>query len=92
MYKRQEIYWISDLEKYKKGKKVENLNLWLGPYLINDLLYNLSYFGELKIISPFTGEILDVQNTGISKILTPPVIVKEAIYVSDENSNIFRFK
>ncbi len=87
-----EIYWISDLEKYKKGKKVENLNLWLGPYLINDLLYNLSYFGELKIISPFTGEILDVQNTGISKILTPPVIVKEAIYVSDENSNIFRFK
>ncbi len=88
-----EIYWIRDLEKYKKGKKkVENLNLWLGPYLINDLLYTLSYFGELKVISPFTGEILDVQNTGISKILTPPVIVKEAIYVSDENANIFRFK
>ena len=87
-----EIYWINDLGKYKKGRKVENLNLWLGPYLINDLLYSLSYFGELKIVSPISGEVLESRNINIDKILAPPIIVNDATYISDENSNVYKLK
>ena len=87
-----EIYWITDLSKYRKGQSVENLNLWLGPYLVNNLLYNISYFGELKIVSPISGDMLSSETIGIKGALVPPLIVSESIYLSDENSNVYEFK
>ena len=87
-----EIYWITELSKYKKGQKSKNLNLWLGPYLINNLIYNISYFGELKIVSPVSGEILSSETIGVNGVLVPPIILSDSIYISDENSNIYEFK
>ncbi len=87
-----EIYWITDLSKYRKGQKTENLNLWLGPYLINNLIHSISYFGELKIISPTTGEILSSESIGVKGALVPPLILSNSIYLSDESSNVYEFK
>ena len=87
-----EVYWITELSKYKKGQKAENLNLWLGPYLINNLIYNISYFGELKVVSPISGEILLTESIGVKGALVPPIIQSDSIYLSDENSNVYEFK
>ena len=87
-----QIYWITELNKFKKGKKAKDLNLWLGPYLINSLLYNISYFGELKIVSPMTGDILSTDSLGVKGIILPPVILSNAVYIMDENSNVFQFE
>ncbi len=87
-----EIYWIVDLSKYSKGQKSKNMNLWLGPYLINNLLYNLSYFGELKIVSPISGDILSKKEIGVKGIMSPPLILTSSIFITDENSNVFKFK
>ena len=87
-----EVYWITDLSKYRKGQKVENLNLWLGPYLINNLLYNISYFGELKVVSPVTGEILTSSSIGIKNLLVPPLILNNSIFMTDVNSNVYKFE
>ena len=87
-----EVYWITDLQKYRKGQKVENLNLWLGPYLINNVIYGISYFGEIKAVSPMTGEILSSKSTGLKGVLVPPLILNDSIYLTDINSNVFKFK
>ncbi len=87
-----DIYWITELSKFKKGQKAKNLNLWLGPYLINSLLYNISYFGELKIVSPMTGDILSVDNLGIKNIMIPPVILSSSAFIMNESSNVFQFE
>ncbi len=87
-----EIFWITELNKFKKGQKAKDLNLWLGPYLINSLLYNISYFGELKIVSPMTGDILSTDKIGVKGIILPPVISSKAIFIMDENSNVFHFE
>ena len=87
-----EIYWITDLSKFRIGQKAENLNLWLGPYLINNLIYNISYFGEIKVVSPITGEILSTEKTGVKGALVPPIIVSEYIFLTDESSNVYKFK
>ena len=87
-----QIYWITELNKFKKGKKAKNLNLWLGPYLINSLLYNISYFGELKIVSPMTGDVLSTDSLGVKGIILPPVILSNAVFIMDENSNVFHFE
>ncbi len=87
-----EVFWISELNKFKKGQKAKDLNLWLGPYLINNLLYNISYFGELKIVSPMTGEILSTDSLGVKGIILPPVILSNSVFVMDENSNVFQFE
>ena len=87
-----QIYWITELNKFKKGQKAKDLNLWLGPYLINNLLYNISYFGELKIVSPMTGEVLSTDSLGVKGIILPPVILSNAVYIMDENSNVFQFE
>ncbi len=86
-----DIYWITNLDKYKKGQNVENLNLWLGPYLINNLIYNISYFGEIKIVSPISGEILSTNSIGLKGALVPPLILSDLIFISDESSNVYKF-
>ena len=70
----------------------KDLNRWNGPFLINNLLYNISYFGELIINSPLNGEILTKENIGIKGLLTQPIILKDTIYISDEKSNVFQYK
>ena len=87
-----EIFWITELEKFRKGNKSKDLNQWLGPYLVNGLIYNISYFGELIILSPKTGEILAYDDIKIKKIITQPIIIHDAIYASDEKLNVFRLK
>ena len=87
-----EIFWIKELKKFRKGDKIKDINQWLGPYLINGLIYNISYFGEIVILSPKTGEILANEDINIKKIITQPIILHNAIYVSDEKSNVFRIE
>ncbi len=86
-----DVYWITELNKYKKGQDVSNLNLWNGPYLINSLLYNFSYFGEMKVVSPINGEILSSDSLGINKILVPPIVLKDTIYFTNGDSNVYKF-
>ena len=87
-----EIYWIRELAKFRKGNKVKDLNLWLSPYLINNLIYNISYFGEIIIVSPKTGDVLATENLGIKGIVSQPIVLQDRVYVVDEKSNVFRIK
>ena len=87
-----DIYWISNLGKFRKGNKIDDLNMWLGPYLLNNLLYTMSYFGDLKIISPITGEIVSQRNVGINKIIIDPIITNDTVFITDENSNVYTLK
>ncbi len=87
-----EIYWITQLDKYKGGESFKNLNLWLGPYLLNNSLYLISYFGELIKIDPYIGEIIDSSNLGISEIMVDPMILSDQIYIMDIDSDVFKFK
>ena len=87
-----EIYWIKQLDKYKGKENFKNLNLWLGPYALNDHLYLISFFGELIKISAENGEILESINLGINGIMIDPLILTEQIYIMDINSNVYKFK
>ena len=59
---------------------------------VNNLIYNISYFGELKVVSPISGEILLTESIGVKGALVPPIILSDSIYLSDENSNVYEFK
>ena len=87
-----EIYWINYLDKFKRGDSFKNLNLWLGPYLINSVLYTVSYFGELVAISPLTGEILSDKKLGVSEIYSPLIILNNQFLITNSNGNIYSFK
>tara|TARA_B100000965_G_scaffold20773_1_gene15664 strand:- start:3920 stop:5227 length:1308 start_codon:yes stop_codon:yes gene_type:complete len=87
-----EIYWITQLEKHKKGENYKNLNLWLGPYALNNDLYLISYFGELLKVNPKDGKILDSKNLGITGIMVEPMILSDEIYIMDIDSNVYKFK
>ncbi len=87
-----EIYWIRQLNKYRKGNNAKDLNMWQSPYLINNLIYNISYFGEVVIVSPKTGEVLATENLGIKGIVSQPIVLQDRVYIADEKSNIFRIK
>ena len=87
-----EIYWIKQLEKFKGKESAKNLNLWLGPYALNEQLYLISYFGELIKINPKTGEVVDSSNLGIKGIMVDPLILEQHIYMMDINSNLYEFR
>ena len=85
-----QIYWITQLEVNKNGKKSGKKNNWTGPYLINGLLYVLSTHGELLSISPITSEILSSEKINISGISINPVIISKNLFIMDNNSNIYK--
>ena len=85
-----EIYWFTQLDKNKNGKKSSKANNWMGPYLINGLLYMLSKHGELISVSPVTSEILSTEDLNISDISIKPVIISKHLFVMDDNSNIYK--
>ena len=85
-----QIYWINQLEVNKNGKKSGKKNNWIGPYLINGLLYVLSTHGELLSISPTTSEILSSEKINISGISINPVIISKNLFIMDNDSNIYK--
>ena len=85
-----EVYWIRELDKFRKGNKVKDLNMWLSPYLINNLIYNISYFGEIVIVSPKTGDVLATESLGIKGIRSQPIVLQDRVYIMDEKSNVYR--
>ena len=85
-----QIYWITQLEVNRNGKKSGKKNNWIGPYLINGLLYVLSTHGELLSISPTTSEILSSEKIKISGISINPVILSKNLFIMDNNSNIYK--
>ncbi len=87
-----EIYWITELEKYRRGTDSKNLNLWTGPYLINENLHLISYFGDILTISPFSGEIINEKKLGIKNIYSPLIILSDQIFITDEKANIYRLR
>ena len=87
-----EIYWITQLEKYKGSESFKNLNLWLGPYILNNNLYLISYFGELLRVNLNTGEILESNNLGVSEIMVDPIILSDQIYIMNIDSDVYKFK
>ena len=87
-----EIFWITELEKYRRGTDTKNLNLWTGPYLINEKIHLISYFGDIVAISPFNGEILYNKKIGIKNIYSPIIVLNDQIFITDEKANIYRLK
>ena len=85
-----EVYWIRELDKFRKGNQVKDLNMWLSPYLINNLIYNISYFGEIVIVSPKTGDVLATESLGIKGIRSQPIVLQDRVYIMDEKSNVYR--
>ena len=70
----------------------KNLNLWTGPYLINENLNLISYFGDILTISPFNGEIINEKKLGIKNIYSPLIILSDQIFITDEKANIYRLR
>lgn len=85
-----QIYWITQLEVNRNGKKSGKKNNWIGPYLINGLLYVLSTHGELLSISPITSGILSSEKINIDGININPVIISKNFFIMDNNSNIYK--
>ena len=87
-----EIYWIKKLDKFKRGDSFKNLNLWVGPYLVNNMLNFISYFGEIVTILPTSGEIQSTKKIGISGIYLPIIVLKDQFIITNENGNIYTVK
>ena len=85
-----EIYWITQLEKNKNGRKNSKSNNWKGPYLINGILYALSSHGEIVSVSPLSGEFFSSKNINISGISINPVVVSKNIFIMDNKSNVYK--
>ena len=85
-----EIYWITQLEKNKNGRKNGKSNNWIGPFLINGILYALSSHGEIVSVSPLSGEFFSSKNINISGISINPVVVSKNIFIMDNKSNVYK--
>ncbi|MEC6996881.1 MAG: PQQ-binding-like beta-propeller repeat protein [Pseudomonadota bacterium] len=82
------IRWIVEIEKYLKN---ERKNIWFAPVLINSQLVVVGGGKNMLIFNPYNGE-LEKKYTLPGVPASPPIIVKQDIFLMFKNASIFSIK
>ena len=82
------IRWIVEIEKYLKN---ERKNIWFAPVLINSQLVIVGGGKNMLIFNPYNGE-LEKKYSLPGVPASPPIIVKQDIFLMFKNASIFSIK
>lgn len=81
------IFWIQSLPKYEDPEDRQDPIVWTGPILASDRLVVAGSHGYAYAISPYTGDLLGMQEMpdGVS---VPPIVANGALYVLTDDASL----
>lgn len=85
------VRWVSQLERYRKGKAKNGPVSWTGPVLAGDKLILANSEGDVAFVSPTDGKPMSTQRVEGPVFLTP-VVANSTLYVLDNTGRITAFK
>lgn len=85
------VLWVTELPKFENEKKHEDEIIWTAPLLANGKVLLAGSHGRIIIVDAKTGEINGEKNIK-KKIIIPPVIVGETLYMLSEDGTLMAYK
>ncbi len=85
------IHWVRALARFEDEEDKEDPIVWTGPILASDRLILSGSHGEILAVSPYTGQILGVEelSDGIS---VPPVIAGGSVFFLSDNADLVAYR
>ena len=85
------IRWVTSLPRFEDPEEREGLILWSGPVLAGDRLVVTASDGVAMAISPYTGEILGLQDVP-DGVRLPPIVANGTMYLLTTNAELIALK
>jgi len=84
------VRWLTQLDRWGKPDKKEDIILWTGPILAGDKLVVGGTNGELLIVSPLTGQVTDTVDIG-TPISVQPIVANGTLYVLTDDGTLLAY-
>jgi outer membrane protein assembly factor BamB len=85
------IRWLTQLPQFKDSEQREKGIQYTGPVLAGDRLIVSSSLGELRAISPYTGQLLGIIDVN-APVFIPPIVAGATIYVLTDKGRLIAYR
>jgi outer membrane protein assembly factor BamB len=85
------IRWVTQLERYRKGKAKNGSITWTGPVLAGDRLVLANSSGEMVTVSPLDGKTIGTTKIG-QPVFLQPIVANSTLYIFDNSGRITAFR
>jgi outer membrane protein assembly factor BamB len=85
------IRWVSQLERFRKGKAKNGTVTWTGPVLAGERLILANSLGEMVTVSPADGKTLETTKIG-QPVYLQPIVANSVLYIFDGSGRITAFR
>jgi outer membrane protein assembly factor BamB len=85
------IKWLTQLRQFKDPEEREEGIQYTGPVLAGDRLIVSSSLGELRAISPYTGQLLGIIDVN-APVFIPPIVAGATIYVLTDKGRLIAYR
>lgn len=81
------VRWVRSLPRYEDEEDKEDPISWAGPVLVGGRLLVASSAGDLWLVSPATGEVME-RREAPGKVLIPPAVAQETVFLLTEDADL----
>lgn len=85
------VIWVQQLANFRKPEKREDRIVWTGPVLAGERLVTVSSRGQMVIVNPYNGAIIDERKVG-DAVMVPPIIANETIYLLNDKAKLIALR
>ncbi|MDB5713062.1 MAG: hypothetical protein JWO15_459 [Sphingomonadales bacterium] len=85
------IRWVTQLQRYRKGKAKNGSVTWTGPVLAGDRLILANSSGQMVTVSPLDGKTIATTKIG-QPVFLQPVVANSTLYIFDDSGRITAFR
>ena len=85
------IYWVSTLPRFSDPETKDEPIVWSGPLLASDRLIVAGSNGQVRAISPYSGNFLGMikMSSGVS---VPPIIADQTVYFLTNSASLVAYR
>ncbi len=85
------VRWITQLPQFESPDDREGAIQYAGPVLAGDRLIVASSLGELRTISPYTGDPLGIVDIG-DRVFVAPIVAGGTLYVLTDKARLIAYR
>ncbi len=85
------VRWITQLDRWQDTERKIDPIVWLGPVLAGDQLILASNTGRLLVVSPYTGQVITILDTG-DPVTVSPIVANRTLYILTDAGDLKAYR
>lgn len=85
------VRWVTSLPRYENEADKEDPIFWTGPVLAGERLVIANSIGDLWLVSPYTGKVIEKRKAP-GPVLIPPAVASEKLLILTEDADLVAYR